>query len=312
MTHSLWPRFIDAVGELDAEAIDHIAFDALTGSTTNTVIDDLIRPALSWIGDQWAEGRWTVDREHRATQILTGLISRLPIVETSDPKRSAVVIPAEGEWHTAAAMMAAHALRTEGFGVIELDGPIAAGQLLPMLHQNGPRLVAISCVMTAHLAGARRLAAVVRDAGIPVIAGGRAITPTRGTHVGAHSSAHSTSAIAQAVAKAPLVSDPLPPLQHRGAKAYEWLDLHLADLAAELADEAETADLAVDGVWMLRNLKAALMCDEPDLLVAHVAWQRSRESLGGPSTDRLLELTRRITIPAPNPTHRFLATAASA
>lgn len=247
------------------------------------LMDAMIGPGMHWIGQQWESGSWSVVDEHRATSLVTRLISDLGGSPRYQRDETVVVASAEGDWHTLGVDMLAEALRDDGFEVLNVGGPIAAGHLLPLIHQVGPRAVLISCVMPANLRGARRMAVVTRDAGIPVVVGGSALTDSRARHVGANSFAATLSDAGAAVDSTPRVATSVGPVEHGRAASFDWLELHLAALAARLAGRLDPMGEAgmVEGVWVLRALSAALLCDEASILTDHFGWLERREAQTG-------------------------------
>lgn len=292
---SVVASFLDAVGRTDrTEALEVIRTAAEELRTPARLVDDVFAPIQREVGRRWEVGAWTVAQEHLATEYLLDATSFLLDHEPTDPRGRVLVVNAEGEWHSLTAHLAAIALRHEGYSVSVLGGSVPAGHILPMIHETGPRVVALTCSLPANLPGARRVTAVAREAGVPVLVGGSAIDPVRAAHVGASAWAPTMSAAAEALEMLPDFVPPIDPLTHPRASEYAWLTDHLGAVNAEVANRLafhEDAHLDVTEVgWALRTLQASLMCDEDELWSEHLEWMRRRAD--APDVDLMLSILR--------------------
>ena len=140
--------------------------------------------------------------------------------------------------------------------------------------------------MPGNLPGARRMAATARDAGTPVVMGGSAITTGRAKHLGASAHAPGVRELSQAIESIQMPVGPTEPLAHGRATGFEWIDLRMPKLAAQLSDPNQdlSTDAVLDGVWMLRCLSASLLCDEPAILTSQADWQQRRAATAGSPT----------------------------
>ncbi len=282
--------FRTAIAELDEAQSSDIVADLLRRHSAQELMDELLGPTLIWIGELWEKGEWTVAQEHRATAVLARIVQELPRSPRYERGETALVVAAEGEWHTVPIGMLDCALRSDGFDVEALDGPIPAGQLLSLLHELGPRAIVVTCVMTANLPGVRRMARVARDAGIPVVGGGRALTANRARLVGADAFAARVADVGAAIDATPRLSHAVPPLGHASAAGFEWIEPRLTSLAATMVRliDGDVLTQTIDGVWMLRAAAAALLCNEPEILRDRVDWQRRREAVTGESAESII------------------------
>jgi excisionase family DNA binding protein len=131
--------------------------------------DELLAPVLRRFGDRWAAGVGTVADEHRATAICERLLARLPARRTRVRGTAAVGTPA-GEHHALPALMAAIALRWDGWRVHHLASDIPAPDLAGFLARERPDLLVLSTTMPAGVAvnAARRAA---ESLGVAVLVG---------------------------------------------------------------------------------------------------------------------------------------------
>lgn len=91
---------------------------------------EVLGPAMSRVGDDWAAGRIDVADEHRATVVMYRLIGRLgPLFTRRGTTRGAIILGAPtGDPHGLASALVADPLRGRGFSVADLgaDTPAAS------------------------------------------------------------------------------------------------------------------------------------------------------------------------------------------
>ncbi len=122
-------RMVDLLLQGDAPAANAAIRKIISdGATAGEVYTRLITPSLHRIGRMWEGGEVNVAVEHRATEICTGIMSRLSEhFRRRGPRRGvAVTLTAPGESHGVAAAMVADFLRGSGWEVHHLgtDVPI--------------------------------------------------------------------------------------------------------------------------------------------------------------------------------------------
>ncbi len=283
---------IDALNRFDARAFKAQVDQTLAGGMAiPELMDLLLAPAQHWVGSQWESGVWNVAQEHRATAITSQTIGLLDVDRESTAPGEVLVTSAEGEWHTLGLSMVSQALRSQGFETVTLDGPIPPGQLLPFLHELAPRCITVSCQMVGNLPGARRMAATARESGTPVVMGGSAVTAERALLLGANAYGRDIRDLGRAIESVKVPAAPVGPVTHERSEGFEWLDLRIHRLAARLSDTIKNlpTEAVLDGVWMLRCLNAALLCDEPAILRDQADWQQRRsEAAGSPTASSLV------------------------
>ena len=166
-----------AVARADRPAAVRIALAQLdAGSGVADVLRDLVCSVQLEVGRRWAAGEWNVAREHAATSIGEDVVAALTVREPSSPGASrgtVVVACVEGEWHSLPARVLAETLRIGGWRVHNLGASVPAAHLLQFVHDIGPDATALSCSVSTSLPRARRMIEASREAGVPVIAGGR-------------------------------------------------------------------------------------------------------------------------------------------
>jgi excisionase family DNA binding protein len=137
------------------------------GIGTPELCDELLAPALRRIGDDWASTRCSIADEHRASAICERLIARLPARRTR-ARGTAVVTTPPGERHGLPALMAAAALRYDGWRVHHLADDLPVDELREFVRRHDPDLVVLSTTKSRGVEGTRR---AVEDLAKPALVG---------------------------------------------------------------------------------------------------------------------------------------------
>jgi methanogenic corrinoid protein MtbC1 len=249
---------------------------------------EVIGAAVSHVGDLWQSGEWTITQEHAATAVaeavLTSLEAEGPAPE-DDPVGTVAVTAAEGEWHALPGRLAAHAFEAAGLDVRYLGAGVPADDVARTLPSAGADVLAVSVTLTANLAGAARTIAAGRAAGLPVVLGGAASTPSRAAALGADAHAPDVDAGA-AIARGWCLDgspDPARATVDLRAVATFRADRERLRDAAYTGTEArwpplvDAEDLLIDRTCEdlelhLDHLAAALLVDEDDAYLDLVRW----------------------------------------
>jgi MerR family transcriptional regulator, light-induced transcriptional regulator len=170
-----WGHQIDRLHEALRRNDERLASDqvdrlAKGGVSPVNLCDDLFAPVLRRIGEEWAAGAATVADEHQASAMCERLLARLPTRRTR-VRGTAVVGTRSGEHHALPALMAAIALRWDGWRVHHLAADIPPDDLAAFLERERPDLLVLSATMPA--AGAADPAPrSAQELGVPVLIGG--------------------------------------------------------------------------------------------------------------------------------------------
>lgn len=140
------------------------------------VLRRLVAPAQVEIGERWHRNEASVADEHAATAVSDAVVSllsgeRVPVTESIH----VVVVCAEGEWHLLPARLLAESLRAQGFRVTFLGGSMPAAHLAGFLAEVDADVLGVSCSTALGLSGLLSCIEVGHAAGLPVLAGGRAL-----------------------------------------------------------------------------------------------------------------------------------------
>jgi methanogenic corrinoid protein MtbC1 len=151
------------------------------GMDARTLYLQVFQPAMHEIGRLWQENRITVADEHLATAITQLAMSRLYeqlFGDRADAGPLLVAACAEDERHELGLRMICDLLELDGWDTVFLGASVPVEDLVRMVKERRPEVVALSASITPHLARVREAVRAIREAmpeGGPVIAiGGRA------------------------------------------------------------------------------------------------------------------------------------------
>ena len=139
----------------------------------------VVQAAQRRIGQLWQENRISIAQEHMATAIshvvLTRLFEESELAERIG--RHVVVSCVEGEFHEFPARLVADFLEIGGYGVRYLGANVPTDDLLKLLADEQPDLLALSVTMSFNAAKFAETVHRVREAhpNLPILAGGHAL-----------------------------------------------------------------------------------------------------------------------------------------
>jgi len=125
----------------------------------------VVQPAMYEIGYLWQTGEISVAEEHLATSLMNRLMaSTYSMIETvpSHPRRKAVVLSSQNEYHELGARILADLLELSGWNVSYLGANTPVSEVLKHLKKNLPFLLAISVTMSFNLDLTKKLIQSVR------------------------------------------------------------------------------------------------------------------------------------------------------
>ena len=291
-------QFLSQAVQGDARGGTRFVLDLLDrGVPGGQVIVEVLGAAQRRVGERWVANAYAVADEH----VVSGVVQRAldAIADALDeppPAQGLVAVAcAEGEWHSLPAQMFAELLRLRGFTVTFLGASTPVEHVARLLTRHSPDAVAISCQLPLHFPGVTRLAEAAHAHGIPVLAGGRALShhPTRARRLGADACPADIDA-ADAVLRAwqhdkPTARDPWMP-----DSAVGTLDLEAPSIAAEAFDtllttypsvsdytDAQLARTREDLAYITRFVAAANLVGDPSVLTDALHWLLTLLSVRG-------------------------------
>jgi methanogenic corrinoid protein MtbC1 len=289
---------LTALVDGDVSLAHRIAVDLLAeGVTFEDIVDDILSPVQHELGRRWAAGELGIADEHAASAASEQLITRLGATLAPPDGPSVVIACAEHDHHALGGRIVAGVLTLEGFHARFLGASVPAADLAEYLDLQQPLALALSVSISGALASAARSVAAAHDIGVPVIAGGRALTAEGfAERVGIDAHAQTARDAVQTLraweqqppellASAP---EPVPEMEvlERSAPA-----LVTAALASVPDGPRGSLDMAEELRRLLRVVEGALLLEEPRLVVDHVEWLRATGPAHGverPTIDRLV------------------------
>jgi DNA-binding transcriptional MerR regulator/methylmalonyl-CoA mutase cobalamin-binding subunit len=168
-------RFLAAATNMDITATGAVLDEMFAQGSFESIVDDLLMPALGSLGQAWVEGRLDVAAEHAASAAIHRRLSALYEAAAVIGDASVVVgLPPEGR-HELGALAFAVALRRLGAGVLYLGADVPIGSWVHVVRQQRARVVVLAVVQDSDQPQVLEVAAALRAAGhSPVFAvGGR-------------------------------------------------------------------------------------------------------------------------------------------
>jgi len=142
---SLSERFTESLLQGN-EAAAHKLVNELTadGIAVTSIIQELIAPALIYIGTAWHQGQIPIWQEHRASGIIENILGENRPHPRGRRRGTVVVAAIEGDFHSLPTAMAAAALREDNWHVHMLGGNLPASELVDFCQQESPNLAVIT------------------------------------------------------------------------------------------------------------------------------------------------------------------------
>ncbi|MCU1369838.1 MAG: hypothetical protein JWO77_1032 [Ilumatobacteraceae bacterium] len=272
-------RGVDAV----RFALDHLD----RGATVEALIVDVLAAAQRESGERWQRNEWSVADEHLVSGVTQRTLDAVAGTMEERPAAGSVVVAcAEGDWHSLPAQMGAELLRARGFAVSFLGASTPADHVARLLDRHRPDALVVSCNLPLFYAGVIRLADAAHGAGVPVVAGGRAVrTPSRARALGADAWGADIAAVApqiRGLAGRPQRSPRSP------SAPVALLDAESRNLASRACDamvaahpfmrrfdDRQLARAREDLAYTVRYVAAAALVDETGVLVEYLDWLRT-------------------------------------
>lgn len=112
--------------------------------------DEVIRPLLRTIGERWAAGEISVAEEHLVSEAVRSRLGHLLGDAGGGIRGAAVLACAPGERHELGLMMAAIALRRDGWKVVYLGADTPLEDAVALARRVSARIVGLSLAMREH------------------------------------------------------------------------------------------------------------------------------------------------------------------
>jgi DNA-binding transcriptional MerR regulator/methylmalonyl-CoA mutase cobalamin-binding subunit len=168
-------RFLAAAMDMDVRATGAGLDEMFAVGSFESIVDDLIMPALVQLGDAWGDGRLDVAAEHAASAAVYRRLAALYDAAGAPGDIHVVVGLPPGAHHEIGALAFAVALRRLGTGVLYVGADVPVSSWMRVVAERRPRVAVVAVVQEADRASALEVARALRDApSAPTVAlGGR-------------------------------------------------------------------------------------------------------------------------------------------
>jgi len=138
---------LDAVRALDSVRLRAILTSSAIDMGTQSLLQDLVVPLMTIVGEEWHRGSMRIHHEHLTTSLVRSLLESMRDVNARSPAGPEIVVATpSGEQHDLGAVMAAIVAGTEGWRVTFLGGDLPVDEIASAVHSRGARAVALSVV----------------------------------------------------------------------------------------------------------------------------------------------------------------------
>ena len=155
-------RLLEAARAYDEAAMHAVLDQALAGFALETVLRELVLPALREIGREWEQGTLEIGQEHFATNVIRGRLLALARLWGRGGGPLAILACAPGEQHDIGLISFGLVLRSHGWRILLLGADTPLATLARTVETTEPRLVVVAsmdeALLEAERTALRRLA----------------------------------------------------------------------------------------------------------------------------------------------------------
>jgi MerR family transcriptional regulator, light-induced transcriptional regulator len=149
-------------------------------------LDAVIRPLLRTVGERWAAGKLNVAEEHLVSEAVRSRLGHLLGDSGGGVRGVAVLACAPGERHELGLMMAAIALRRDGWKVVYLGADTPFEDAVALARRLSARIVGLSLAMREHAKALEQtLAKTSLPEGVSLVLGGSGSSQSVAKRLGA-------------------------------------------------------------------------------------------------------------------------------
>jgi MerR family transcriptional regulator, light-induced transcriptional regulator len=174
----------EALERYDEQAANAVLDRTLSTFTTETVLSEIITPALRTLGDRWAAGELTIAHEHFASNLLRGRLLGIARGWSRGTGPIALLACPAGEWHDLPLLLFGIALRAAGWRIVLLGANTPIATIERAAETVSPTAVILATTMPGPLEEIEQELAVLATR-MPIAIGGQAATATLANRTGA-------------------------------------------------------------------------------------------------------------------------------
>lgn len=270
-----------------------VGFDAL--------LFDYLLPAERAVGHRWEQGDYLISEEHAATAAIETVISLLVgMFDQPEDASHVVIAAAQGDDHSLPGRAVSAHLLFSGLRTTFLGANVLATDLAEFLEAEDPDVLVLSCTMSSHLVGAHASITAAKEAGVPVVVGGRAFgtDDSRARQLGADAWSASLAGVlpeVEALVQRGSSSSSVPSPPQLQALLSEEIEVIAAahhrlreNVDATTADRRWLDEIAI----LLGALQGTMLTGDDDVLAETLRWQRAVMARHGYLPDLVSESLR--------------------
>jgi DNA-binding transcriptional MerR regulator/methylmalonyl-CoA mutase cobalamin-binding subunit len=134
-----------SIEAMDAKALDAALTSSRVAFSEQAILDELIGPLLTWVGDRWHEGKVRAGQEHLATVVVKSFLNQIRrSVSAGVDAPSAIISTPAGELHELGALMSATIAALEGWDAIYLGPNLPSTELANAVARRKAIILALS------------------------------------------------------------------------------------------------------------------------------------------------------------------------
>lgn len=160
---ALVERYLAAAADMDIAATGAALDEIFAQGSFEAIVDDLLMPSLTALGEAWSDGRIDVAAEHAASAAVHRRLSALYEAAASLGDPLVVVGLPPGSRHELGALAFAVALRRLGVGVLYLGPDVPVASWVHVMQQNRARVAVMPIVQVVDRAPALEVAQALRE-----------------------------------------------------------------------------------------------------------------------------------------------------
>ena len=139
--------FISATEQMDSKALENILVKAETEFGINSLIENVLIPLLSQIGELWRNGELRIANEHMASHVIRTYLGSVLGSHNTNPKAPGIVVSTPvDQWHDLGSLITAVIASTEGWNVQYLGSSLPAEEISGAAQHSGSTVVALSLI----------------------------------------------------------------------------------------------------------------------------------------------------------------------
>src|SRR3954471_23615355 len=137
-------RLLSAVRAYDGAALHAVVDDAFAGFALDTVLQELILPALRELGEEWERGELEIGQEHFASNLIRERLLSLARLWGRGGGPLAILACPPGERHDIGLIAFGLLLRSHGWRILFLGADTPLATLAQAVATTAPRLVVLA------------------------------------------------------------------------------------------------------------------------------------------------------------------------